>query len=93
MVSVSERALHLALDLGVTQQEILAINPARRYCLLVNDSDTDCYISLGVPAALNTGIRLNSSGGAYEINATNLFSGRIYAISSGATKRLMVTEY
>jgi hypothetical protein len=85
--------LHLVKLLTATQEKILDNNPARRYCLLVNDSDSVCYIKLGVPAAANEGIRLNASGGSFEINTTNLWSGEIYAISTGASKRLMITEF
>jgi len=84
--------LHININLTTTQQEILGDNPERRYALFVNDSDSVMYLSLGIPAAANTGIRLNSSGGSFEINSTNLFRGRVYGISTAATKKLMVTE-
>lgn len=86
-------SVHLNINLTTTQQEVLPANPGRSYALLVNDSDSVAYINLGGPAAANQGIRLNANGGSYEINSTNLFKGRIYAISTGATKKLMVTEY
>lgn len=85
--------LHRNINLTTTQEEVLGENPERRYALLVNDSDSDAYIALGIPAVANTGIRLNAGGGSYEINATNLYTGRIYAISTGATKKLMITEW
>jgi len=85
--------LHLVKSLTATQEKILDNNPARRYCLLVNDSDSVAYIKLGVPAVANEGIRLNASGGSFEINATNLWAGEIYAVSTGASKKLMITEY
>lgn len=87
------RAVHLNVNLTTTQAKILVENPLRSYALLVNDSDSVAYISLGVEAAANQGIRLNASGGSYEINSTNKFAGEIYGISTGVTKRLMVTEY
>lgn len=91
-MSFDEKAVHLAIDLTTTQEKILAGNPRRRYVLLVNDSDTNCYLSLGVSATVNQGIRLNSGGGSYEINLTNPFYGALYAVSGGATKRLSITE-
>lgn len=87
-----EPAVHLSKDLIATQEEVVPNNPERRYCLLVNDSDATAYISLGSPAVANQGIRVNANGGSYEINLTNPFSGPIYAISTGVTKRMMITE-
>jgi hypothetical protein len=92
-MSISERAVHLNRDLSTTQEEVLPANPVRRYALLVNDSDSDAYIALGIPAVANQGIRLNASGGSFEISNVNPFYGRIHAISTGATKRMMITEY
>jgi hypothetical protein len=51
------------------------------------------YVSLGIPAVVNEGIRLNGSGGYFEINLSNPWHGRIYAVSSANDKKLMVTEY
>lgn len=87
-----ERAVHLNLDVGVSNTRILADNRYRRYALIVNDSNVAVYIALGITAELNKGIRLNSLGGSYEINLTNPYYGEIYAITSAATKRLMITE-
>ena len=89
---IGERAVHRNIFLTATQEQISPVNPARRYLLIVNDSDTVAYLALGIPAVANQGIRLNASGGSYEINFTNPFTGAIHAISLGATKKLMVTE-
>jgi hypothetical protein len=86
-------AIELAKNVGVTAIEVLPDNPFRSYALLVNDSDTDIYISLGGTAVVNKGIRINASGGAYEINSTNLYKGRFSAISSAADKTLLVVEW
>ena len=89
---MAQTPLHLDLDLTATQRKILEANPQRYYCLLVNSSDTDCRISLGSPAAANKGILLTANGGWFEINLSNPYTGRIYAVSGGATKRLNITE-
>lgn len=86
-------ALHINRNITTVSQEVLADNRQRSYALLVNDSDSVIYLALGKPAIANEGIRLNASGGSYEINATNLWRGRVYAISTAATKKLMVTEW
>lgn len=85
--------LNINRNLTTTQELLLGVNPSRQYCLIVNDSDTVCWISLGKPAAANTGIRLNAYGGSFEINAINPYFGDIYAVSGAATKKIMVTEY
>lgn len=87
------RAVHLRKDLSTTQEEILPANPSRRYALIANPSDTQAWLSLGVPAIPEECIPLNSGGGNYEINATNLFRGKIYAVSAGASKRLTLVEW
>jgi hypothetical protein len=84
--------LHLNRNLTATQELILGSNPQRYYVLIVNDSDSTAYISLGKPAVANEGIRLNASGGSFEINLTNPYYGEIYAVSTGASKKLMITE-
>ena len=89
---MAEKVLHRNIDLTTTQTQILRDNFLRKYVLFVNDSDAIAYLSLGVPAAANQGIRVNASGGSFELDSTNMFAGRIYAISMGVTKRLMVTE-
>ena len=91
-MALVERVLLLNPDLTATQAKVLPANPVRKHALFVNDSDAIAYLSLGSPAAANQGIRLNASGGSYELNVTNLYHGDIYAISVGATKRLCITE-
>ena len=84
--------VNLGLDLTTTSQMVLAVNPRRYYALLVNDSDTVCYLNFGSVAVANRGIRLNASGGSYEINNDNPWPGEIHAVSAGTTKRLTVLE-
>lgn len=88
-----DRALHRNVNIGTTLVELLPQNPARSYCLIQNDSDTAIYLGLGFPVAVNQGIRINASGGYFEINRINPYTGRIFAITSAATKKVMVTEY
>jgi hypothetical protein len=73
----------------------LAANAARRYVLLVNDSDEAIYLAFGVAAVAHRGIRLGPAGGAYEMSAAygNLYVGAIHAIHAGTgAKILLVTE-
>lgn len=83
------------IDVAATSTAVLAANNDRKYALLVNDSDTAIYVSLGGTAVVNQGIRLNSRGGAYEISRKlgNLYTGAIKAIHGGSgTKKLLSLE-
>ncbi len=73
---------------------VLAANTARRYALIVNDSDTNIYLKVGSAAVANQGIRLNANGGSYEMIAgINLMTGAINSIHAGTgNKVLLVTE-
>jgi len=61
-------------------------NPVRNYIAIVNDSDEVIYVSLGIPAAVHKGIRLNAAGGVFEKDAKleKMFYGDIYVIHDGA---------
>lgn len=87
------RVLHINREIGGTQEEVLAVNPYRKYAIFVNDSVNVIYITLGGEAVVNQGIRINGSGGSYEISALNLWLGRVNAIATGANSKLMVTEW
>jgi len=81
------------VDVTTTSAIILASNTKRKYALLVNDSDTIIYLGIGATAVVNRGIRLNSSGGSYEITSINLTKKAIYGIHGGAgNKRLTIIE-
>jgi len=79
-----------------TNESILVANPNRQYLLLINDSDTVIYLNLGGVSAANQGVRLNASGGSYEMSAQagNLYRGAVNASAAGgaANKLLLVTE-
>lgn len=81
-----------AVPVEVASTLVLAANVHRADAVIVNDSDTVIYLARGNAAVLNTGIRLNASGGSYEINLDNLFLGAVYAICSVADKVLTVSE-
>lgn len=86
---------HTHPNVTTTSSTALAANANRKTALLVNDSDTVIYLKLGATAVANQGIRLNASGGSYEMSAAlgNLYLGAINAIhGSTGTKVLLVTE-
>lgn len=59
----------------------------RYYTVITNDSNTSnaMYISFGLPAVVNKGIRL-APGQSITINVNNLFTGAIYAISTSTAQ-------
>ena len=85
---------HSVAEVGIVSTAVLAAKRQRKYALIVNDSDVVVYLNLNGDAALNAGIRLNASGGSYEISEAlgNLFTGAINAIASAGGKKLLVTE-
>ena len=78
------------VSVGATTTVALAANEARRYAVLVNDSDEDIYISLGAAAVLNKGIRLNAYGGTLNISGDRPFRGAINAICTSGSKNLAI---
>jgi len=73
---------------------LVAANLDRKYLLVINDSDTVCYLYLGGTAVASKGIRLNANGGSFEMSlqAGNLYQGAINCINSTGDKTLLVTQ-
>ena len=92
--NVTTALAHTPATIGIASSVALAANPARKYALLVNDSDSAIYIKIGAAAVASEGIRINPNGGSYEMSPAygNLDTRVINAISSGAGKVLLVTE-
>lgn len=63
----------------------------RKYASFVNTGATDAYLGLGADAVSGSGIYLKSGGGSYEINANNLFLGKVYVIAASSTN-IAITE-
>ena len=86
---------HTVVTIGATTTAVLAADTAntRSYVLLVNDSDEAIYIKCGAAAVMNDGIRINASGGSYEMSAAkgNLVHVAINAICASGSKKLLVT--
>ena len=64
---------HSAVTVGSSSTAALAANAHRKSALFINDSDETIYLSLGGTAAANTGVRLNSAGGSFEMS----FAGKL----------------
>ncbi len=83
---------HAGVTIGAVTTVAMAANATRVYACLINDSDEDIYLGLGVAAVLNKGIRLNRLGGSYEITKQNLFRGAINAICASGGKVLTTVD-
>jgi len=81
-----------AVAVEIVTTEVLAANPRRHEAVFVNDSNKPIYLARGNDAVLHEGIRLNATGGSYEINRDNLFLGAINAIAEGGAKVLTISE-
>lgn len=88
-----EKQRDTSQDLATASVEVLSANPARTAAFFTNDSGVAIYLALGAAAVANKGIRLNSNGGAFEINKSNLWRGAVNAIAaSGTGNTLCITE-
>lgn len=82
-----------SVTVGASSTLILALNEARIFATIVNDSANDVYITLGRPAVSARGIRLNANGGSLVFGlATDIpYLGVVYGIAS-ASSNVTVTE-
>ncbi len=88
-------AAHGTAGVGTATGTAVPANAARKYLLVINDSDTDMYLGLDGDAVANEGIRVNSGGGSYGMSFKDgdLFTGLVTAIhGSTGTKKLLYTE-
>ena len=94
MTTERKNFTHDPIDVGTGTTLVLAENYQRVWVLLVNDSDVPIYVTFGVAAVVNEGIRLNANGGSLELSyETGFIDGRqINAIHGDTgTKRLLAT--
>lgn len=74
------------VSVASSSTQLLPASSGRVYAVFVNDSSNPVYLSLdGNAAVMNSGIRLNASGGSYEINMLNQDVGIVNAIASGTS--------
>ena len=92
VLALGEKAVNGATAIAATSTIVREYNTKRTYIVLVNDSDQTIYLGLGVPAVMNTGVRLNADGGAYERTPEKPFYGPIYAICTSGAKKLVWVE-
>ena len=80
------------VNVAATSTSVLPANAARRYLLLVNNSDTTIYVDPnGGTASTSTGLPLFANGGYLELKGDEVPPGAITAIhGSSGTKSLRV---
>jgi hypothetical protein len=79
-----------------TAVQVLSSNPGREYALFTNNSDTAIYLNFSSASTTldNYAVRLNATGGVYEMSAGlgNLYSGEVWASSTAANKEMLTLE-
>lgn len=90
--TIKKMNVSTGITVGTSSVDALDASSGRVYAVLVNDSANPIYISLnGAAAVVGQGIRLNATGGSYEINLSNQYIGQINAISGTGGSNLTVT--
>lgn len=80
----------VSTTVGTSSVQVLGADVSREYALFTNDSDTAIYLNFSSASSTvaNYVVRLNATGGTYEMSADtgNLYSGPVYASSTAASK-------
>ena len=84
-LDLAERTIDHSGTVDAASVLVAAANKHRTAFWFVNASNVAMNVGLGWPAVVGKGIRLNGSGGAFELNKTNLFKGDIYIIGASGT--------
>lgn len=84
-------ATNTKVSIGASDTQVLVASSTRRFAVFVNDSDEAIYLSLSATAVQSEGIRLNAGGGAYMIDAANLYTGEVSAICASGGKYLTLS--
>lgn len=91
-LDILEKAADHTTTLSTSSKEVIPPNKHRTGAWLVNDGTVAVYLALGRDAAVNSGIRLNPSGGSFELNKTNLWKGSIRAVAVSGTPVITAFE-
>ncbi len=84
-LDLAERTIDHSGTVDAASVLVAAANKHRTTFWIVNTSAVAMNLGLGWPAVVGKGIHLNASGGAFELNKTNLFKGDIYIIGASGT--------
>ena len=75
---------HSTLNVNAGSQAALAANANRKAALFINDSAAEIYLKVGAAAVANQGIRLNASGGSFQLDSTLPSRAAVNAIAVAA---------
>lgn len=90
--TIKKMNVSTGVTVGTSSVDALDASSGRVYAIFVNDSTNPIYLSMnGAAAVVGQGVRLNASGGSYEIKLENQYIGQVNAISTGASSNLTVT--
>lgn len=76
-----------------TTSEILPANTDRKGAVIVNDSNLTIYLSFEVDAIVGSGIRLNSAGGVFTMDAFTFTTQAINAIAASGSNNITIQEF
>lgn len=79
--------------IGNTTTVVVAVNPNRKFLLLINDSDTDIYGAFGTAAVPHAGFLIKANGGGLILDSGGVTQQAVNAITlSGSNKMLLVNQ-
>lgn len=85
-------AVNAGVSVGTTSTLVLSANPRRIYAAFVNDGTDIVYLALGNTAVVNRGIRLNPSGGSFEITRECPYWGQVSGIVGTTASNVTTVE-
>lgn len=81
-----------SVSVTTTSGAVLAANAARKDAVITNYGTVGCFLARSATAVVGQGIYLAAGGGAYNIDANNLYRGQLTAITASGTATLAVSE-
>lgn len=74
------------VTVGATSTLVIAENKSAKHRIFINDSAIVVYLAIGEAAVMNKGIRLNASGGSYEmfIAEGSIYNTNVYGICASS---------
>lgn len=91
-IYIQNNATNTSGTVGIVSSVLLNPNESRQSATITNDGVRAVYLAFGSTATTNQGIRLNASGGAYEINMHNMYTGTVAAITTTGTVSCCIME-
>lgn len=88
------KAASTAVALGTSDASIIAANEQRKRLIICNGSTNNVWIAFGDTAVVGKGVFLAPSGGTFEVDPMEIFTGAVRGISeAGAANKIGVVEW